>query len=164
MPYPHEIIDEVLNGSTSYSKEEVRQAALDVWESQPLHQCYWNNRFFLAIKFDLPEEMQRQAAWMSVLNGLNGYWEWKTHSSYDLVQALQDIGITDMVPKSLDDVPDHLYIDVDAVVLEQIAHKFKLPTMRFGGNHTVDWTEEERSFRDLVDSMISPFWYPVVQL
>lgn len=164
MPGPYEIIDEVLNGSTSYPKEEVQQAALDVWESQPAHQCYWNNRFFLAIKFDLPEEMQRQAAWMSVLNGLNGYWEWKTHSSYDLVQALQDIGIIDMVPESLDDVPVHLYIDVDAVVLEQIAHKFKLPTMRFGGNRTVDWTEEERSFRDLVDGMIAPFFYPAVQL
>jgi len=164
MPDPYEIIDEVLNGSTSYTKEEIQTAALDVCKSQPLHQCYWNNRFFLAIKFDLPEEMQRQAAWMSVLNGLNGYWEWKTHSSYDLVQALRDIGITEGVPEKLADVSQHLYIPVERVVLDQIAKKFNLPTKRFDKTRLDDWADEDRDFRKTVAELRAPFFKVRVQL
>lgn len=158
MPSSYEIINEVLNGSTSYSKEAIRTAAADLWESQPLHQCYWNNRFFLAIKFGLPEEMQRQAAWMAVLNGLNGYWEWKTHSNYDLVEALRAIGIIKGVPEKLSDVPRHLYIPVEMVVLEQIANKFNLPTRRFDKTRLDDWADADRDFRKTMVGMRVPFF------
>ncbi len=133
-------------------------AVLDVYASQPDHQCYWNNRFFLAIKFDLPEKMQRQAAWMAVLNGLNGYWEWKTHSGYDLVQALHAIGVTEGVPEKLADVPHHLYVPVERVVLAGIAKKFNLPTKRFDKNRSDDWSTNDLDFRKTVDGMHAPLF------
>ncbi|GEM_PF-2689568 len=164
MPESHTIIDDVLKGSTAYSKEDIEKAALDVYENQAAHQCYWNNRFFLAVKFDLPEEMQRTAAWKAITNGLNGYWEWRTHSGYDLVQAMQEIGITEGVPEKAANVPDHLYIPVEKDVLAQIARKFNLPTKRFDKSRLNDWADEDRDFRKRLADMTTLFWNPPIKL
>src|SRR3989344_1878047 len=55
-----------------------------LFENHALHQCYWNDRFCIAVMCGLWSNRQRLAAWCVVSNGLNLYWEWRTHSGYDM--------------------------------------------------------------------------------
>ena len=124
MKHPFEIIDEVLAGSTAYSAEEIKDAAVKTYRDQPAHRCYWNNRFFLAIKFDLPAKKKRESAELAVENGHDGYWEWRTHSGYDMVRLLREVGIIEGVPVSLDEVLAHQYVSGDPTVMRQIEEKY----------------------------------------
>lgn len=58
---------------------EARRLALDVYIGLPGgHQCYWNDRLYIAIRFGLNEVWQRAAITNSVVaNGRSGYFEQK---------------------------------------------------------------------------------------
>jgi hypothetical protein len=98
-------------------------------DHQPSHQCYWNNRFCIAVMCGLSWYIQRIAAWCAVSNALNGYWEWETHSGYDVAATLKYLGI---VEEKFEVAPAYTksnYAHIDMDLLIKIAKFFNLPTV-----------------------------------
>lgn len=120
-------------------------AALYKYNYQPSHQCYWNNRFCIAIACDLPKQLQREAAWCAVSNGLNEYWEWVTHSNYDATVVLRRMGIND-VPRIIV-ATGFLYCNMPKSIAVQLIRMFDLPTRALGVKKTLTTDEEEERDR-----------------
>lgn len=115
------------------------------FKNQPVHQCYWNNRFCIAVMCGLWENKQRLAAWCAVSNGLNGYWEWQTHSGYDMAAVLKYLGIVAddfSAPKNGDG-----YCTLDAGIAAKLVEKFELPTTHFSMQKKL--TVEENRKREI---------------
>ena len=118
-------------------------SALLWWDNFPAHQCYWNDRFAIAVMCGL-DERQKIAAWCVVSNGINGYFEWETHYGYNMVEALCRLGILDDNFTSPHD-PNNYYRHLSSDIAKAIVKKFDLPTMLFG--YKQELTEEEKARR-----------------
>lgn len=57
------------------------------------HNCYWNDGFYAANRFDLNEHTKRITAIVALWNGRHNYWEWKTHGGFDMARLLGDMSI-----------------------------------------------------------------------
>jgi len=104
---------------------EARELALKVYEEGlPTHQCYWNDRLYIAIRFGLDEEHQRKAVVNSVVaNGRSGYFEQRTHFGFDNRRLLQEQGVpTEFLPAMHGGALD--YQDLDERVIRTVAEKF----------------------------------------
>ena len=115
-------------------------AALYCYNNQAPHQCYWNPRFCIAVSCNLPERLQKQAAWCAVSNGLNSYWCWITHSEFNAATVLRRLEITG--------IPDEssaacVYCRMSEPVAKQLIERFCLPTLRLTNKHTLDANEAE---------------------
>lgn len=100
------------------------------WANQAAHQCYWNNRFVLAVMCGLGLWKMRQSAWYVVSNGIMGYFEWKTHAGYDMAKVLERLGIdTSTLDKTCDGVG---YCKLAPSVCKVLIETFDLPTTAFG--------------------------------
>jgi hypothetical protein len=126
-------------------RSRLRKNAEFVFDHQPPHQCYWNNRFCIAVTCGLSKEKQRQAAWCLVANGLNDYWEWFTHAGYPTHDVLHHLKITSLKDRNC---PMHLhsigvrwdslqpgYSTPSRELLAQIVKHFNLPTTRLWERH-----------------------------
>ena len=115
-----------------------------MFKNQPTHQCYWNNRFCIAVMCGLQEDQRRLAAWCAVSNGLNGYWEWRTHSAYDMATMLKYLDIV------ADDfsAPEKggMYSTLAGGIAAKLAERFRLPTTNFSMEKRL--TEEEHRERE----------------
>ena len=111
------------------------------WERQPMHHCYWNNRFALAVMCGLSFEEIQMAAWCLVSNGLNGYFEWSTHSGYDMTVVFNHLGIdTAKVVK-----PDsRMYAHLPRPICIELIKMFNLPTTTLGVKSRLTNEEQER--------------------
>ena len=94
----------------------------------------------------LPYSKQRQAAWCAVSNGLNGYWEWKTHGGYDMANVLKYLGIAS---SEFDDTVPAIYSIINWQIAERIVEHFKLPTTIFGGTLTENEALERNYLNEL---------------
>lgn len=103
-------------------------AAFYEFHDQPAHQCYWNNRFCIAIMCSLPISLQTKAAWCAVSNAVNGYWEWTTHSGFDVEAVLCHIGINF---ENLQHKHEG-YCSLKSPFIGAIVNYFNLPTTRYG--------------------------------
>jgi hypothetical protein len=106
-----------------------------LFNDKRMHQCYWNDRFAVAVMCGMDEQSQRIAAWAAVSNGLKGYWEWETHAEYDAAAVLKHLGIipADFDPNQLRPkgrFPDYNHLPVE--LCKALIDKFKLPTTLFG--------------------------------
>ncbi|MDO8742468.1 MAG: hypothetical protein Q7J45_02930 [bacterium] len=120
-----------------------------IFDRQPPHQCYWNNRFCIATMCQLSEERQRQTAWCIVNNGVNKYWEWVTHNGYlmyHVLDCLKLINLNDLNNQHLAEYrarQEQLGITWDSFVpgyshaprllLSRIIKRFDLPTRYLDG-------------------------------
>lgn len=95
----------------------------------PSHQCYWNDRFAIAILCDLDWQTQRLATWCLVSNGLQDYWEWQTHCGFDIGAILKKLDVLEsefQPPKATTYTPvGHPH------VLRRLVEKYNLPTCHF---------------------------------
>lgn len=57
------------------------------------HNCYWNDGFYIANRFDLDEHTKRRTAVVALWNGRHSYWEWETHNGFDMARLLGDMGV-----------------------------------------------------------------------
>ena len=132
-------VEECIANPAKYLKDPVTLLCAEFkFENQPLHQCYWNNRFCIAIMCELDDYSQRVAAWCAVSNGLNGYWEWRTHSGYDMAAVLKYLGVVadDFIAlKTHDETHDEthggMYCTLTNGIAAKLVEKFRLPTARF---------------------------------
>lgn len=107
-------------------------AAERVWNSLPCHQCYWNDRFAIAVMCRLSMSHMQEAAWCLVNNGLNAYFEWKTHSDYDMTVVFECLGIdTSHLPKK-EGMGSGIYCELDEEICRVLIEMFDLPTKKFG--------------------------------
>jgi len=90
----------------------------------PSHQCYWNDRFCVAVMLNLPKRMQQKAAWCVINNGMTGYWEWHTHYGFSMVKALSRIGIKVEGFSG----KEFGYYDLNTEIARKIAEYFDLPS------------------------------------
>lgn len=127
-----------------------------LYHNKSAHQCYWNDSFAVAVACQLSLYLQRKAAWISINNGLNEYWEWTTHRGFDLLTLLQRLGAVDKdfqrpERESVYDRPP------TKEVFQKIAEHFQLPTRYFGRSEQLSEFEvtqarrfnEETHFRTL---------------
>lgn len=63
------------------------------FDSGKEHNCYWNDSFYLANRFNLIERDKKKSAIVALWNGRNGYWEWETHHEFNNTELLSDMGI-----------------------------------------------------------------------
>lgn len=110
------------------------------FQNQPIHQCYWNNRFCIAVMCNLWRSRQRLAAWCVVSNGLNRYWEWRTHSGYDMTAVLKYL---DVVPTSFNEPQGDCYFLLDGGIAARLSEKFELPTTYFSNLRRLTAGEEK---------------------
>jgi hypothetical protein len=103
----------------------------------PTHQCYWNDRFVVAVACNLSWEAQQLAAWCAVSNGLNAYWEWKSHAGYNTAKLLSELGITGF-DTSLKNPYNPLYFSLDSSTASTLSRLFDLPTTKFGHRESLD--------------------------
>lgn len=125
--------------------------AFFVWKDQPTHQRYWNNRFVVAVMCEMPEFHQRLAAWCLLSNARHKYFEWWTHSGYDMAAVFRFLGM---------DVPDiererHGYTSLEPRLCRDIARIFKLPASSFVDG--TEFSEKEIAERHLF-SALDPYW------
>jgi hypothetical protein len=104
-------------------------SAQRVFDDRRGHQCYWNDRFCAAVICGMDERFQRLAAWCTVSNGLNGYWEPRTHFGFDGVAVLKYLGIVEA--ENYHEV-NSMYANLPLSVCRALVEKFRLPTTRFG--------------------------------
>lgn len=142
----HKMVDRCITDSAKYLKNPMTLLCAEyLFENQAAHQCYWNNRFCIAVMCDMWQNSQRLAAWCSVSNGINGYWEWTTHSGYDMVAVLKSI---DIVPADFV-APNggKSYCVLDGRIAAKLAEKFDLPTSHFGTRRQLtERDEREREY------------------
>lgn len=125
--WAHAKVDAVVKGTQEILHDDPSfiHAAHFAYTDQPPHQCYWNDRFCIAVMCDMDWELQRLAAWCAVSNGMNGYWEWNTHTGYDVAHVLKRIGL---LPEGFVLPPHGPYSDLRGAVSVSIIHYFNLPT------------------------------------
>ena len=112
-----------LDREGSVNSPEALELAVRAYNvSLPLHQCYWNDRFYIAVRFGLQRELQRRAVVNSVvLNGASGYFETETHFGFDNSRLLQELGI------SAEHIPTGKgYHTLDEKVIRAVAQKFEV--------------------------------------
>lgn len=141
--------------------EEERQNVLCMaqlaFDAQPIHQCYWNNRFCIATMCGMSDEHQRTAAWCLVSNGVKGYWEWITHSSYPLYTVLEHLGILNInnvqfgVPNTLEKKIGLRWQDFNNdyrvapnLLLYKLVERYRLPTTYFSARILSPEEQKER--------------------
>ncbi len=59
----------------------------------PSHNCYWNDKFYIANRFNLRPFHKKQAAVVVLWNGRKGYFEWITHFGFDNAKLFHDLGL-----------------------------------------------------------------------
>lgn len=105
------------------SSEEAKSLAREVYlEGLPSHQCYWNDRFCIAMDFDLDPELKREAAERLEQNARQGYYEPITHFKFDLNKTLIQNGVPEVfLPK----IPSEGGIHYDHVSQQALAPLLK---------------------------------------
>ena len=77
-----------------FNSPEAKQAAQEAIATLPGHPCYWNDRFYVAVRFGLDPKFQREAAIRSVFtNGSIGYFESLSHRGFDMKKFLIELGV-----------------------------------------------------------------------
>jgi hypothetical protein len=106
---------------------EARELALTVYEKElPTHQCYWNDRLYIAIRFGLDKERQRRAVVNSVVtNGRTGYFEQRTHFDFNNRSLLECLGVPVTLLPQFSDTPLD-YQNLDEEVIRRVAKKFEI--------------------------------------
>lgn len=120
-------------------------AARHVWDDQPAHHCYWNDRFAVAVLGGLSLAELRIGAWCVVSNGLNDYFEWKTHSGFDMDRVLNFLGI-DTSHDRLRPEGFPAYCELSDDICSKLVAMFNLPTTAF--HHKTNLTDVERKESD----------------
>ncbi|MFH0869200.1 MAG: hypothetical protein V1839_03160 [archaeon] len=111
---------------------EAKQLATDIYDNHCcLHQSYWNDRFYIAVKFGIDEERQKMAVANSVIaNGRIGYFEKRTHEGFDneklLNEMLKDQGITVELEPIVFFGTQLRYSRLDEEIIRAVAEKFKI--------------------------------------
>lgn len=112
-----------LDSEGSVNSPEALELALKTFkDGLPLHQCYWNDRLYIAVRFGLQAELQRKAIVCSVvLNGASGYFETETHFGFDNSRLLQELGIpAEHIPTGKG------YHTLDERVIRAVAKRFEV--------------------------------------
>ena len=92
------------------------------------HQCYWNDRFCVAVMCGLPLEFKRTSAHALCRNGRAGYFEWCTHAKYDVKKVFEHLGINLL---GVDAFQDGLYSVLSKRVIVQLEKMFSFQTSNF---------------------------------
>jgi hypothetical protein len=141
------IVGKAVANPSPVPTEETLLAGMYVFEHGfALHQCYWNDRFCIAVMLGLPWDLQQKAAWCALNNGLTEYWEWRTHHGYDVARVLKHIGIESGSGLGRNE-RGYFYLDGD--VARQIAEHFSLPSERLRGVKFARTPELERRLNRL---------------
>jgi len=98
-------------------------AAILHCDNMSTHQCYLNCCFCISVLLHFPHRLQKQYAINLLENGRSGYWEWVTHSGYNMAEALRMVGIT---VKDTDINGYILYCSPPEHILKQIAETFDI--------------------------------------
>lgn len=106
-----------------------KEAAKILYADPRQHQCYWNNRFAVAVMCGMSERHQRAAAWCVVDTGTRGYgyFEWVTHDGYDMVKVLKYLKIVGEDFEAPERTRDLRYCWIPDKIKEALVEKFRLP-------------------------------------
>lgn len=148
----HEQVNKCIADPEAHKNEPMTVlSALRAWDWNPVHQCYWNNRFVIAVMCNMPLWNKQRAAWAVICNGAIGYFEWKTHSGYKMADVFRYLGI-----EGINSPPhrnDYGYSRLSKSISDQLADMFNLPTVTFGKKKQL--TEKECRFRDELNKLNS---------
>lgn len=76
------------------TSRKAKRLALEAYNEGPEHPRYWNDRFYLAVRFNLSKRLQKQAFVNSIIsNGKKGYFELETSAGYDNEKLLFELGV-----------------------------------------------------------------------
>jgi len=106
---------------------ETKRLALAIYErGLPIHQCYWNDRLYIAIRFGLDKPLQKRAVVNSVItNGRTGYFEQKTHFNFDNRGLLMGLGVpVELLPRPSSSFLE--YTGLNDRVIKIVADKFEI--------------------------------------
>lgn len=103
------IIREQIENGRHQNTPELALAITAFDAGLPLHHCYNNDRFAVAVLCDEPIERQRMVAGLAAYNGRAEYWEWKTHFGFDTMAALKRLCIVSPNQKTPEKQPGLLY-------------------------------------------------------
>ena len=120
------------------------------WDDFPLHQCYWNDRFAMALEQNMPHDKKRLGAWCAVSNGINNYWEWRTHRGYDIAALIEKhCGIRcEHTPiTNTGGLGGATYSRLKDENIHALCKHFNLPTTNFG-DKTILTPDEQRERDD----------------
>ena len=84
-----------LDKREEFDTPEAKDLAQKVYDNGlPSHQCYWNDRLYIAFKFGLDEERKKKEVLNSILrNGCQGCFEQDTHHGFDNRKLFEGGGI-----------------------------------------------------------------------
>lgn len=150
--FAHAHVKECIADPETHWKDPITvMSALFEWDCQAAHQCYWNNRFVIAVMCNMCLFNKRTSAWGLVCNGQSGYFEWTTHSGYKVADVFRHLGIQDVNPPERQDS----YCRAPKHILDQIADIFDLPTTTYGRKNRL--TDDEKREREELNGLNEMF-------
>lgn len=90
------------------------------------HNCYWNDSFYLANRFNLSEFSKKRSAIVALWNGRNHYWEWHTHHGFDNVKLLKDMNLAKERDSDIALINPKEYCSITRNLHDKIKDYFKL--------------------------------------
>ncbi|MDI6721353.1 MAG: hypothetical protein QMD85_03115, partial [Candidatus Aenigmarchaeota archaeon] len=95
------------------------------------HNCYANDLFYIAQRFDLKELDKRRSAIIVVWNGRHKYFEWITHMGFDNAELFADMNLirdaeADHYRKMAQLPEADLYCFMDKHVEDKLVYKLRL--------------------------------------
>ena len=133
---------------------EVKDLALKIYETGfASHQCYWNDRLYIAFRFDLDKEHKKRAIINSIIfNGSIEYFEGRTHFGFDNKGLLSTLGVPDrIIPGSFRVPYDFLSSEIREIVAKNfgIDIKDKKELLRVSGEDYQEALRQKQNARHL---------------
>lgn len=113
-----------LDKKGEYNTRKARDLALKVFTyGFDNHQCFWNDRLYIALRFNLPIELKRKAVVNSIVaNGRSAYFESVTHFGFNLFSLLQAQGVRFKLAQP----GKETYQELDEKVIRDISDLFEI--------------------------------------
>lgn len=120
--------------------------AYQIYEgSFPPHNAYWNDRFYIAQKFNLDEFHKKISTIVLLWNGDNDYFEWITHDGFDNARLFRELNLINPQEENLFresyKKQGILYTSLTRNLSEKVADKFQI-------------TKEERKYAHLISQTV----------
>lgn len=139
--------------TSKFANEQIRSCMLDpdthqsdpltyicanwCYQEKPHHQCYWNDRFVIAVMCNLSFEEKQAATWAIICNSHIRYFEWFTHYGYYMLDAFQYIGIA--VPEECKNLRSRTeYTSLHHSIICDLVTVFNLPSEHYRYGEPLD--------------------------
>jgi len=112
--------------------------AKSMYNRFPMHNCYENDKFYIAHAFDLSAQKKHRTALALVENCMAEYFEPKTHGQFDLSGLLEKLG----APLHIPYIEGKMYYGVQHRKIKSLAEKLKIRNKELGecARSVINWS------------------------